>query len=263
VQAIVGGLCSAETMAGGQIAQSAGVVLLSPTSSATEIATIGAYVFKFYSDDSATKELSKYIIHQTPNNIVIVAENSDACVGFAKDLSAYFPDKASTTTYQTTEKDFVMLAKQLRNKLTPEDFLVMLPCNDVNLETIIKAFEREGILEMMKGRIAGNEMLTSASAYERLGNLLNGMKTAGLKELAYFSASGKALAEEFVSQKLVTSNQVWGVLEAEAMALIIEAIEKVGNNAEAIKDYLTAFNADNLKSGYFGDYYFTPERNAE
>ncbi|MDR3169589.1 MAG: ABC transporter substrate-binding protein [Candidatus Peribacteria bacterium] len=40
VQAIVGGFCSAETVAGGKIAQQAGVVMLSPVSDATEISNI-------------------------------------------------------------------------------------------------------------------------------------------------------------------------------------------------------------------------------
>ncbi|MDR0607768.1 MAG: hypothetical protein LBG52_05500 [Candidatus Peribacteria bacterium] len=47
------------------------------------------------------------------------------------------------------------------------------------------------------------------------------------------------------------------------MDLTLEAIEQVGNNAEAIKEYITALSPENAKQGYFGDYYFTPERNAE
>jgi hypothetical protein len=52
-------------------------------------------------------------------------------------------------------------------------------------------------------------------------------------------------------------------LDAEAMHLAIEAIQTVGNNAEAIKDYLTALNPNNLQAGYFGDYYFNAERTVE
>jgi hypothetical protein len=62
---------------------------------------------------------------------------------------------------------------------------------------------------------------------------------------------------------LVTENITWAVLAAEAMDLMIEAVEKVGNNAEAIKDYITALSAQQPKSGYFGDYYFDDTRTAE
>jgi hypothetical protein len=53
------------------------------------------------------------------------------------------------------------------------------------------------------------------------------------------------------------------VLSAEAMDLTLEALQNVGNNAEAIKDYFTAFNPEKKKSGYFGDYYFNKERTVE
>jgi hypothetical protein len=46
------------------------------------------------------------------------------------------------------------------------------------------------------------------------------------------------------------------------MDLTLEAIERVGNNAEAIKNYITALSAQQPKSGYFGDYYFDDTRTA-
>jgi hypothetical protein len=62
---------------------------------------------------------------------------------------------------------------------------------------------------------------------------------------------------------VIQSDVLWFVLGAEVMNLTLEAIEKVGDNAEAIKDYVTALHPENKKSGYFGDYYFTSDRNAE
>ncbi|MDR0370075.1 MAG: hypothetical protein LBH96_06355, partial [Candidatus Peribacteria bacterium] len=60
-----------------------------------------------------------------------------------------------------------------------------------------------------------------------------------LKSLDNFATSGKELATTLQDQGLVTENITWAVLAAEAMDLMIEAVEKVGNNAEAIKDYIT------------------------
>jgi hypothetical protein len=51
-------------------------------------------------------------------------------------------------------------------------------------------------------------------------------------------------------------------LDADAMQLAIDAAVNAWNDGTAIKDYFTSFNASNLRKWYFGDYYFTPERDA-
>ncbi|MDR0370074.1 MAG: ABC transporter substrate-binding protein [Candidatus Peribacteria bacterium] len=150
VQAIVGGFCSAETIAAGKIAQQAGVVMLSPVSDATEISNIGEYVFRFYTNIDASKALAEHIRMQSPEKLVIVAENSDASVGFANDLVQFFPiEQVDMTTYQSSEKDMVMLAKQIKEKLSAQDYLVLPFASDVTSESVIKAFDKEGILELL------------------------------------------------------------------------------------------------------------------
>jgi hypothetical protein len=71
------------------------------------------------------------------------------------------------------------------------------------------------------------------------------------------------MAEYFKSHYDIKSDVIRFILGAEVMNLTLDAIDHVGNTAEAIKDYVTALNANNPKHGYFGEYYFSPERNAE
>jgi hypothetical protein len=52
--------------------------------------------------------------------------------------------------YQSSEKDFGMIAKQIKAKLNDVDFLVFLPNSDGNVIGIIQALDKEGILESMK-----------------------------------------------------------------------------------------------------------------
>ncbi|MDR0650537.1 MAG: ABC transporter substrate-binding protein [Candidatus Peribacteria bacterium] len=150
VQAIVGGFCSAETVAGGKIAQQAGVVMLSPVSDATEISHIGEYVFRFYTNADATKTLANHIHMQTPEKLIIVAENSDTSIGFANDLAQLFPaEQVDLTTYQSSEKDTIVLAKQIKDKISSKDFLVIPFASDVTSENVIKALSKEGVLELL------------------------------------------------------------------------------------------------------------------
>jgi ABC-type branched-subunit amino acid transport system substrate-binding protein len=248
VQVIVGGFCSAETVAAGKIAQTYRIPMLSPVSSAPEISNIGTYVFKFYDDSYVSRVLAKYLHSLSVEKVVAVVEQSDACVGFVNAFTDNFSGQVSTYFFTSNEKDFSILAKQVKSRITPTDFLLFLGCNDVTTVDGLKAFDREGILELMQGHIASNEIITSNEASLALGTKLNGVKTTQLKNIQYFPEVGKTLGELFKDRFTINTDVLRMVLSAEAMDLTIEAIETVGNNAEAIKDYFTALNSQHQKS---------------
>jgi hypothetical protein len=173
-----------------------------------------------------------------------------------------YAGETQTYTFASNEKDLNLLAKQIKSRLQPEDFLITLPAQDASHIALLKALDNEGILEMMKGRMAGNDTIANASVIEALGKKLDKILTVGLKNLDNFPERGKQLAALFESTFTVNS-PLRMTLDAEAMQLAIDAIQAVGNDATAIKDYITSFNASHLKMGYFGDYYFNAERTAE
>jgi ABC-type branched-subunit amino acid transport system substrate-binding protein len=192
-----------------------------------------------------------------------LVENSPNPLGFISAFKENFRGTVVELKFGAEEKDFAMLAKQAANQIKNADYLFFIAQQDVNNVAGLSALDKEGILQTMKGRIAGTESFSTQTIYEALGEKINGIKTTRLMNLSYFSESGQSLAEFFQKKFTIQSEVFRMILGAEVMDLTIEAIEKVGNNAEAIKDYFTALDEQKQKSGYFGEYYFNDERTAE
>lgn len=260
VQVIVGGFCSAETIAAGAIAQPNKVVMISAVSSSPDIVNIWDYIFRFYNDAYVTKKLSDHIRSMWVENIFVLAENTDVSVGFLKGLKSHFTGTIVSQMYQKEEKDFPMIAKQIKSKINESDFLIFLPSSDESTIWIINAFDKEGILSMMKWRIASNEIVNSAVNYTALWTKLDGVKTTQLVNLGALPSSAKNLSQEMQKNFAITSDPLWSILEADAMSLAIDAVVQAGNDGTAIKNYFTSFNSSSPIKGYLGDYYFTPER---
>jgi branched-chain amino acid transport system substrate-binding protein len=189
VQVIVGGICSSETMAAGRIAQQYGIPMISSISSSPEVSHIGDYIFRFFNDNDVSKVLAQYLTTQYVEKVVLVAEQSDVGLGFMNAFIENYSGETLSFTFNSQEKDFNLLAKQIKSQLTPSDFLITLPSNDTTHIALLKALAQEGILEMLKGRIAGNDTIANASVYEALGTQLDEIKTVQLKDVAYFPES--------------------------------------------------------------------------
>ncbi len=262
VQVIVWWFCSAETIAAWTIAQPNKVVMISPVSSSPDIANIWNYIFRFYNDAYVTKKLSEHIQSLGVNKIFVLAENTDVSVWFLKGLKASFTWELQSQMYQKEEKDFQMIAKQIKSKINKSDFLIFLPSSDESTIGIINAFDKEWILSMMKGRIASNEIVNSATTYKSLWTKLDWIKTTQLINLWSLPSSAKDLEADMLKYFSINAEPLRAVLEWDAMQLAIDAVVEAGNDWVKIKNYFTSYNSTNPRKGYFWDYYFTPERDA-
>jgi len=262
VEVILWWICSVETVPVGKIAQSNQVTLLSPLSSAPEIAEIWNYVFRFYNDAYVTKKLSQYMADQWAKKVFVLTESTDSCLWYANAIEKNFPGVVEKQIYQSSEKDFGMIAKQIKAKLNDVDFLVFLPNSDGNVIGIIQALDKEGILESMKWRIATNELITSKQITDTLWSKTDGIKTTQLMNLESMWSKAKSLVEDFLKEHTITSDSFWIVFESEAVSLLIDAIKENWNTSEWIRDYFNNLNKNNKRKWYFGDYYFTENRDA-
>jgi branched-chain amino acid transport system substrate-binding protein len=159
VQVIVGGLCSSETLAAGKIAQQYNIPMISPISSAPEISEIGDALFKFYDDRDLTKNLANYVNSLQVKKVVALMEQSDSPVAFVNAFAEYFSGEVVKMSTLPTEKDFTLLAKQLKSNIISSDFVLFVASNSAFLIDGLRAFDKEGILTMMEGNIAGNEQM--------------------------------------------------------------------------------------------------------
>lgn len=260
VQAIVGELCSAASISAGEIAQANKIPMIAPASSAPELANVGDYVYRFRNDADVTKKLSNYLTKEWMKNIIVVVENTDYGVGYLKSFKADFSGNILEEKFQPDEKDFDIIAKKVA--ASDADAVVMISSPAPTTISLVKAFDRQGVLTKFKGKIFGTEVTVTDATKQELGNLLEGIKVTQLVTIDGMSPTAQKLASDFAAQFEIKSAPVFVVLEAEATNLVFDAIVANGYNATAIKQYFDSFNAAHQRKWYFGDYYFSPKRDA-
>ena len=133
--------------------------MISPVSSAPEISEIGDAIFKFYDDRDLTRGLANYVNSLQVGKVVALMEQSDSPVAFVNAFSDYFAGNVVRVGILSNEKDFNLLAKQIKSTITSSDFLLFVASNSAFLIDGLRALDQEGVLEIMKGRIAGNEQM--------------------------------------------------------------------------------------------------------
>jgi hypothetical protein len=159
-----------------------------------------------------SEAFAKYFtLHEVPS-IVVFAEHTAYSLDILNALAQHYTGQIERLMFQSDEKDFLIAMKQLKTKLNDETYLLFLSANDANTIAGIKAMEKEGILELMKGKILGGEIVGGAGIYEAVGSALNGIKIAGLKSLAYFSERGQTIAEYFKTHYPIQSDVLWFIL---------------------------------------------------
>lgn len=262
VQAIVWELCSLATIPAAKIAQANKVVMISPISSAPEIANIWEYAFRYYNDKYVTQVLWKYLKEHNAKKIFVLAENTDACIWYLNGIKENFSWEVISETYQSNEKDFWIIAKRIKDKSDQIDYLVFLPNNDGNVQSIITSLDKEWLLEKLKWKIITNELISSSQTYTALWNKIDGIKTTQLVNLNSLWERANNLIKDFQTKFTITSDPLWTVLEAESLNIVLDAIKTNWYNSDSIKNYFNSFNWASQRDWYFGKYYFSPQRDA-
>lgn len=92
VDAIIGELCSGATLAAAPIAEQAGVVMISPASTAPTLTDAGDYIFRTVPSDLAQGSFGAQLIHDKGfSKLAVLYGNDDYGVGFEGVLQEAFP----------------------------------------------------------------------------------------------------------------------------------------------------------------------------
>ncbi len=118
VFAIVGGLCSGETLAAAPIVEAGKIVLLSPTSSSPDVTKAGDYVFRNYPSDALkTTAMAKYFADNKIAKVAMITENTDFSQAFRASLKEKLPKDAVVfdEVVDPGTKDFRTLMTRLKD----------------------------------------------------------------------------------------------------------------------------------------------------
>jgi branched-chain amino acid transport system substrate-binding protein len=121
VPAIIGGVCSAETLAAAPLAEESKTLLLSPCSSNPEITNSGDYIFRDYpADDFAARLLAKQVFDSGHRNAALLSCFKDWCAANAESFGNAFEELGGKVLiheqFEQGEKDLRGIFTKIKDK---------------------------------------------------------------------------------------------------------------------------------------------------
>ena len=262
VKLIVASFCSPEVITAWQIAQNNWVMLLSAVASSPELENIWEYVVRYYNDAKTTKKLVEYLNQNNAKKIFILAENDSYGQGRVSWIENQFGWDIEKIVFPTSEQNFDLIAKQIKDKIDDIDYFVFVSTSDPVTINAFEALYNEWVIENLQWKLIGSEMMTTNTVIDTLDEKLNGVKIVQLMNFSSMWSKAAEFVNKIQEKYTVTSDPYLTVLEWETFLTALDAITNKWNNSELIKNYIYSFNANNLRDGLFWWYYFSSEREA-
>ena len=236
INVVIGELASGFTLAMAPIAERQKKILFSPASSSPDITNAGDYIFRNWpSDNYEGKIMAKYLINSGINNIGIIGVNNEFALGIISVFEEYFYKSGGKIKIKELvnegQIDYSNSIQRFKNRKIQAIYIVGY-AKEVGL--IIKALKEFEInTPLYSTSSAENELLI-----KMLGDKANGL----IYSAPAYDPNSK---DEHVSAFVEKFKQKYGYIPPinsatgyDALMIINYAIEKVGNNAKRIKDFL-------------------------
>ncbi len=250
VKIILGGTCSAETLAVGPIAMASHAILFSSFSSNPAISKIGVYMFRNSPSDSDVGVLDANTMAAKFKKVALLSEDTDYSQGVRTIMKGVFQEKnisvVADEIYVGDTTDFrTMLTKM---KQANPDALYINPGTSPKAGGLIVRQARQLSMTMP---IYGNLYLGTPDALSAGGSYMNGVIISDSSPL---SNKGSQLLAEY-KQKFgadPANNFLMGAAY-DRVYILKDALVAVGENTDKIKDFLHQMPSF---SGALGTYHF-------
>ncbi len=161
VKIILGGACSGETLGFTPIAETAKVVVISPTASSPDVTNAGDYIFRVYPSDAlAGKVAASYAYEKlSGRKAALITENTAYAQGLRKTFQDSFVRRGGEVVvdevYNTGETNF--RTQILKVKKSGADFLYLVPQSDAPGLLIAKQLRESGsIIQLLTAEVLLN-----------------------------------------------------------------------------------------------------------
>ncbi len=234
VQVILGGFCSSETLSAAAITDPAGVILFSSGSSSPDVTTAGDYVFRDWPSDAFQAiKLAEIATELGYETVALITEQQDYTFGISQAFQENFTGTVIEETYIMDDTDFKTQITKLSGQ-SPDAYFIN-PQTPIKADVILKQMSELGI----EGPFLLNDVAgTSTDILTGHADYLEGSFTATLNidtesaeltdlKARYLESYGEEIA--YLGYQATTYDAVW---------ILANAIEAVGNDAEAVKAYL-------------------------
>lgn len=246
---VIGALASSVTLACAPLAEREKVILLSPGSSSDDITKAGDYIFRIAPRDSYDGEyLAKAMLEKFGiKTVVILHLNNDFGSGLMRSFVGAFGGKGGkilqTESYSMGTNDFRPQLQKLKG--TPSDALLLIAAGNENA-TALKQIKETGIV----GQIFAPSTLNDPKLIQEVGDAASGVIFSassfdGIKSQESVKSFLNAFAAKYPGKEPTTFT-AYGY---DSLMILIEAINRVGNDSDKVKSFLYSMSAFSGASG--------------
>ncbi|MBP6086342.1 hypothetical protein KA478_04125 [Patescibacteria group bacterium] len=112
-------------------------------SQSPNISQVGKYVFRYANGITAAERIGE-LADSHFTKFILVSEKTEFAQSIATVVRELAGDKIrSEVQYESSEKDFSIIAKQVRKNLGEVDAIVVLPQSEASVTNVIRAFNKE------------------------------------------------------------------------------------------------------------------------
>ena len=237
VGAIIGGVCSGESLGFLPVTEAAKVVVISPSSSSPDLTGAGEYFFRNNPSDAHSGLRLAELVSETHNTVAIISEETDYAQGFKGVFVETFTALGGTIV---SDEDFVPETDDFRSVLTKvkeaaPTALVVNPQTSIVGGTIVKQARELGI----DIPLYGSNVLSDPKAIEIAG-------VDNIEGLVYVDPPGLSdtndivlnFRENFSSRYPSGGLEFYNAAGYDALYILVNAILEVGTDPDAIRDHL-------------------------
>lgn len=240
VQVILGAGCSGETLAAAPIVERAKVLLFSSTSTSPEVTKAGDYVFRNAPSDDKSAVVLTDILSKKFKKAALITQNNDYSQAYRKQLQDQLPkagvELVIDEAFNTGTTDFKSLLQKVKN--SEAEVLINLPGETSPAGFISKQARELGIdLPVYSGDvISGTEFFDIAKDAAEGAIIVIATADTTRPDVSAFSEKLKTRLGDEVAF------EAYMMLSWDRLNILKKAIETVGYDATAIKDYLYAMD---------------------
>ncbi len=240
VKYIVGGLCDADTLAASVLAESSKVILISPSATASEIRSLGTFVFRTVPSSSETgKAAANYSYKIGGRTAAVVVQDKESLRVLQKAFTTEFKSLGGETILEEAYKiDTPFKPLVTKIKKAKPDLLILIPDEPASAIRF---------LEEIKNQKISLKTIVPTATFPNDNTKGSKEATEGLIHITpYFNPRDGATARFLNAYKTKYNEDAPSSLAMahaySAIYLLKEALEKVGNNPIKVRDYLSTLS---------------------
>lgn len=237
VQLILGGGCSGETLAAAPIVEEAGVLLFSSISTSPEVTDAGDFVFRNApSDANSSVVMAQAVADEGYEKVAIISELTDFGAAYHASVEEQLAELGIEVVVSESFASEVTDFRTVLQKVSDADADVILNlANSASAAGFIVKQAAELGLDLP---VYGTDVMSGSEYTEIAGEaaigtylVITAADTSDEDVVAFL-----ANYEEKYSEKAPA--EAYALFSEDRMHIIMQAIEEVGYNGEAIRDYL-------------------------